>query len=282
MEAQEALLLEYISRPEVPEDIQDQVTAYQLLVKERVEQLRQDDEDILDVLDHSLTIETQVYQRMGKEPLCMLCPRLDKIALYPPQSEHTCHMQFRCGHSVHTQCFLNFSYHADVLANSLKCPHCSTSLMEDSAITFFRQMNTRRTQVQIVDLWNNNPAFRDSFRKICRERRIVSKAHTESARETRPIVREFKESIDIPVKTMLVIKKEYSAKIKALTSRRRFLSLGSRYMRNLSEFTKKYGIWSDQLEPLRGVKGVPRFPRRMRLPYRYNCSIDRLLRIKRM
>jgi len=282
MEAQEAVLLDYISRPEVPEDIQEQVTAYQLLVKQRVEQLRQADEDILDVLDHSLAIETQVYRRMGKEPLCMLCPRLDKVTLYPPQSEHTCRMEFRCGHTVHTQCFLHFSYHADVMTTSLKCPHCTTSLIEDSAITFFRQMNRRTNGVQIVDLWNNNPAFRDSFRQLCRERRIVTKAHTESARETRPIVREFKEIIDIPVKTLLVHKKEFSAKIKALTSRRRFLALGTRYMRNLSEFTKKYGIWSDQFGPLHGVQGVPRFPRRMRLPYRYNCSIDRLLRIKRM
>jgi len=281
MEAQEAVLLESIARPEVPDDIQAQLTTYQLRVKERVEDLRRIDADIVEVLDHSLDIEKRVHERMGKEPLCMLCPRLDKVALYPPTSNHTCRMEFRCGHSVHTQCFLHFSYHADVLPNSLTCPHCTTNLMEDSAISFFRQLN-RRTHIQVVELWNNDPVFRDTFRALCKERTIVIKAYTESRKDTRPIVREFKQIIDIPVKTLGVHKKEFSAKIKELTSRRRFLALGNRYMKRLSTFTKKYGIWSDDLGPLHGVQGVPRFPRRMRLPYRYNCSVDRLLRIKRM
>jgi len=279
---QEQCLLEYITRPELPEDIQEQLNTYYRLVESAVAAESRIDGNVQEILEHSLAIEQRVYERMGKPPPCIACPRLEKVDRVPSLSEHTCRMEFRCGHSVHTQCFLNYSYWAEMFTTSMTCPVCKITLMEDYAISFFRHQNRQGTPNRILDLWNTNEAFRLAFRDVCKHRRAAIKLFKECHTELQPIIREYKETIHIPIQTLLVHKKEYSKRIVNLVSRRRYISSSTAYMKRLNRFTKEHKIWSEALQALRGIRGVPHFPRRLKLSYRYNISLNRLLRIKRI
>jgi hypothetical protein len=171
---------------------------------------------------------------------------------------------------------MRYDIHAVV---STRCYICDETVMEPQAITFFRNAEEDDRRASVVELWANNPEFRTDLKALIKERAACIKLSSAYGKEARDIIREFKEVVHVPVQTVQLYKKTYTARIAAIPSRRRMIYYNNKYVKNLNEFCRKYKTWTSRFRPLRGMAGVPRIPRSMNLPWKYRSSASRLLRV---
>jgi dsRNA-specific ribonuclease len=275
----EQVLREYLQRETLPEDTQERLEAYQLRMRQALDrEERLDGNRVQEISEQFLALEGEILARMGKPALCILCPRLDHIERYPPASENKARMEFRCGHSVHSQCYINILIQQELLAWVTQCLICNTHILDDNAVHFHRANDLRIPRASAIDLWENNPSFRTDLKALCKQRSETLKTYKSVTKEIRTLLNGFKSSIDVSVQTISLYKKEYSKKLTKLQARRQMLRSVSKYNKYLSDFTKKYNIWSSGLRVLIGRQGVPRLSRNMTVPYRFRRSVQGLLR----
>jgi len=274
----EEVLREYLQMETLPEDTQDRLEAYQLRVRQMLEaEERLDGNRVQEISERFLALEGAVLARMGKPALCILCPRLDHIERYPQSSENKARMEFRCGHSVHSQCYINNLVQQELLAWATDCLICNTSILDEDAKRFHRVHDILTPRASAVDLWENTPSFRTDLKILCKQRSETLKLYKSATKEIRTLLDGYKSSINVSAQTISLYKKEYSKKITKLQARRQMLRSVTKYNKYLSDFTKKYNLWSSGLRVLIGRKGVPRLSRNMTLPYRFRRSVQRLL-----
>ena len=278
MEEQKTLLTEYLAMDTLPETMREEVKKYQLLVREELdEEYRMDGNRVREIIEESLAFQQEIFSRMGLPPPCALCPNLDDER-HPLKSENNGCMELRCGHHVHTQCYLNMIMKDDILISTTRCHICDASIMDESAITFFRR-RTDPVRGSVVNLWRNNATFRTEFQELCKQRAACMKICKETHKEIRKIVREYRTAVDVSVKTILLYKKEYSKRIVQVKSRRSMLYQLSKYSKNLTSFTKRYDLWTSSFRALRGLPGVPRIVDHMNIPFALRRSMRRYLRV---
>lgn len=238
-----------------------------------------DGDNVVQLTERALNVFNEASAQIGVPPECILCPRSDETTRYPPRTNHG-YMELRCGHKVHSQCYLNMMMRYDIHAVvSTRCYICDESVMEPQAITFFREMEQETRNASVVELWNTNPDFRTDLKALIKERSACVKLANVYGKEATEIIKEFKEVVNIPVQTVRLYRKTYTARIAAIQSRRKMIYYNSKYVKHLNEFCRKYKIWTSRFRPLRGMAGVPRLPASMNLPWKYRSSAARLLRV---
>ena len=238
-----------------------------------------DGDNVVQMTERAMALYNEACTQIGVPPECILCPRGDETTRYPPRNHHG-YMELRCGHKVHSQCYLNMMMRYDIHAVvSTRCYICDESVMEPQAITFFRDAEQDTRNASVVDLWTNNADFRTDLKALLKERSACIKLANVYGKEATEIIREFKEVVNIPVQTVKLYGKTYTSRITAITSRRKMIYYNSKYIKHLNEFCRKYKTWTSRFRPLRGMAGVPRLPASMNLPWKYRSSAARLLRI---
>jgi hypothetical protein len=278
MEAQKTLLTEYLTRDPLPETMREELKTYQRLLDEEITlERRMDGNRVREIVEESLTFQHEVFSRMGLPPPCAFCPDLDDDRR-PPRSDDNGCMDLRCGHHIHIQCFLNIVMKDDLMVSTIRCPVCDSSIMDEAGITFFRR-RTDPVRGSVLNLWRNNATFRTEFQELCKQRASCMKICKETHTEIRKIVREFHSAVDISVKTIRLYKKEYSKRIVQVKSRRKMLYQIAKYSNTLTNFTKRYELWTNSFRALRGLDGVPRIPEYMNIPFRLRRSLRRYLRV---
>ena len=280
MEEQETILREALAREVLPDTIREIMDEYKVQAFLEINRERNRDGDVRGMTERALTLYNEACSRVDIPQVCIQCPRDEEVTRYPPRS-HQGYMELRCGHKVHTQCYLNTMMRYDIHAViSTRCYICDESAMEPQAITFFREAEDEDRRASVIDLWRNNPEFRTDLKALIKQRAGCIKLSNVYSKEAKGILSEFKEAIDIPVQTVKMFKKTYTARITAITSRRRMIYYNNKYIKNLNEFCRKYKTWTSRFRPLRGMEGVPRIPVSMNLPWKYRCSGARLLRVR--
>lgn len=280
MEEQEAILREALAREVLPDTFREIMAEYKIQAFLEINRERNRDGDVREMTERALDLYNQACSRVDIPQECIQCPRDEEVTRYPPRTNHA-YMELRCGHKVHTQCYLNMMMRYDIHAViSTRCYICDESVMEPQAITFFRDAEEEDRRTSVVDLWRNNPEFRSDLKALLKQRSACIKLSTVFAKEAKEIISEFKEVTHIPVQTVKLFKKTYTARITAITSRRRMIYYNNKYIKNLNEFCRKYKTWTSRFRPLRGMEGVPRIPVTMNLPWKYRTSGARLLRVR--
>jgi len=279
MEEQEAILREAMARGDT-EGIRIAMAEYKTQAFNEINRERnRDGDNVVQLTERALNVFNEASAQIGVPPECILCPRADEMARYPPRTNHG-YMELRCGHKVHSQCYLNMMMRYDIHAVvSTRCYICDESVMEPQAITFFREMEQETRNASVVELWNTNPDFRTDLKALIKERSACVKLANVYGKEATEIIKEFKEVVNIPVQTVRLYRKTYTARIAAIQSRRKMIYYNSKYVKHLNEFCRKYKTWTSRFRPLRGMAGVPRLPASMNLPWKYRSSAARLLRV---
>ena len=280
MEEQELLLRNYLQGEVDPVYLEEQANIYQALVAAEISQYRfRDTGDAAQaIMENALALEELVYTRLGKRAPCSMCPRTQYDRASVPASEQTAYMHLRCGHKVHTHCFLHTSLRDDYIPSAINCPVCITPCVEEEAMAFFRRnANARRTNV--INLWETNPTFRTDLKKLMKLRRETMGLYRAYAKEVIPILREYKQTISVSVQAIAHYKKEYKTKLREIVLRRKMLYGVGKFNDEVSAFTKKYQTYLNNLRALRGVKGAPYIPANgLTVPWRYRRSPLRFLR----
>jgi len=279
MEEQEAILREAMARGDT-EGIRIAMAEYKTQAFNEINRERnRDGDNVVQLTERALNVFNEASAQIGVPPECILCPRADEMARYPPRTNHG-YMELRCGHKVHSQCYLNMMMRYDIHAVvSTRCYICDESVMEPQAITFFREMEQETRNASVVELWNTNPDFRTDLKALIKERSACVKLANVYGKEATEIIKEFKEVVNVPVQTVRLYRKTYTARIAAIQSRRKMIYYNSKYVKHLNEFCRKYKTWTSRFRPLRGMAGVPRLPASMNLPWKYRSSAARLLRV---
>ena len=277
MEQQELLLRTYLDGEVDPVYLEEQVHIYQNLVDEELAlQHLRDGDHAQAIMENSLALEELVYLRLGKRVPCVLCPRQHDTML--PQTEQTAHMHLRCGHKMHTHCFFNHMIRDDSFITAETCPICRTPLVEETILNFFRRDAIHR-RTNVVTLWENNPTFRTDLKDLMTLRRKTMGLYHQYAKEVIPIIKEYKQTISVSVQAIAHYKNEYKRRLRDIVLRRKMLSGVNMFKKRVSEFTKKYDIFLNNLHALQGIKGVPYVPRgSITVPWRYRRSPLRFLR----
>ena len=238
-----------------------------------------DGDNVTEMTERALALFNDASAQIGVPPECILCPRGDDRARYPPRTNHG-YMELRCGHKVHSQCYLNLMMRYDIhTVASTRCYICDETVMEPQAITFFRDAEEDTRNASVVDLWTNNADFRADLKALIKERGFCIRLGNVYGKEVKQIISEFKEVVNIPVQTVKLYRKTYTARITAIPSRRKMIYYNSKYVKHLNNFCRKYKTWASRFRPLRGMAGVPRLPVSMNLPWKYRSSASRLLRL---
>lgn len=279
MEEHETLLREAMARGDT-EGIRMAMAEYKEEAFLEINRERnRDGDNVQQMTERALALHNEASVQIGVPPECILCPRGDEMARYPPRTNHG-YMELRCEHKVHSQCYLNMMMRYDIHAVvSTRCYICDETVMEPQAILFFRDIDQDTRDASVVDLWNTNPDFRADLKALIKERAACVKLATVYGKEATQVIKEFKEIVNIPVQTVRLYRKTYTARLSAITSRRKMIYHNSKYVKHLNEFCRKYKTWTSRFRPLRGMAGVPRLPASMNLPWKYRSSAARLLRI---
>ena len=286
MEAQEQLIKEYILNLGDHDDmytyLKEQIEVLQqLFLQERDGRLRLD-LDIAELSGRFLKLEEEVYTILGLPHLCILCPRTEddkrRVPAFIPTE--TSRIEFRCGHSAHTQCHFNMISDQDTYVADIRCSVCDIRCVSEATRDFFRDDVGTRTRPNVVQLWQTNPSFREDVVKICKMRRDCMKYYRGYSSDIQPVLKEFKESTFVHAQAISMYKKEYSKKITAASSRRAMLYRVRQFNLFTRAFNNKYDTYLNQLRALRGLEGVPRIPRsHLTIPYRFRGPVRRLLRV---
>jgi hypothetical protein len=279
MEEQDTILREALAREVLPDTIREIMAEYKIQAFLEINRERNRDGDVREMTERVLSLYNEACSRVNIPPECILCPRDEEVARYPPKTHHG-YMELPCGHKVHTQCYLNMMMRYDIhTVASTRCYICDDTVMESQAITFFRNIEEDDRRASVVDLWTTNPDFRKDLKALIKERAACIKLSNVYGKEARDIINEFKQVVNIPVQTVRLYRQTYTARIAAITSRRRMIYYNNKYIKNLNDFCRKYKTWTSRFRPLRGMEGVPRLPTSMNLPWKYRSSAARLLRV---
>jgi hypothetical protein len=277
MEEQELLLRNYLDGEVDPAYLEEQVHIYQNLVDEELAlQHLRDGDRVQAIMENALALEELVYGRLGKRVPCAMCPREHDTTL--PHTEQTAYMHLRCGHKIHTHCFFNYIIRHDSFITSENCPVCRTPLVEEAALNFFRR-DARQRRTNVVALWENNPTFRTDLKELMKLRRTAMGTYRQYAKEVIPIIREYKQTISVSAQAIAHYKNEYKRRLRDIVLRRKMLSGVHVFKKRVSEFTKKYDIFLNNLHALQGIKGVPYVPRgSITVPWRYRRPVSYFLK----
>lgn len=293
MEQQELLLRTYLQEHPLPEGqgqgqedspidpayLEEQVELYQeLLVADLDLQDYRDGDRRQEIFEHALRVEELVYTRLGKRIPCGMCPRTkgDKLSL--PITEQTELMHLRCGHKIHSHCFFHHIIRDDFFMTAETCPICRTPCVEERALNFFRRNNNHR-RANVVSLWETNPTFRTDLKKLLKIRRETLRIYREYAKAVAPVLREYKQTITVSLQAIAHYKKEYKKKLRDIVLRRKMLRGVSTFNNEVTDFTKKYDIYLNNLHALHDVAGAPYIPiGSLVVPWRFRREPSRFLR----
>lgn len=267
------------------ENIRLYLQEYIRLAKLRINQERaMDGNDVQALKERSLALANEVHAYLGIPLLCPFCPEIVNIVDLDgnecPKPQTFGMMELRCGHQVHTQCFVNMLVRIDLTPLTSQCAICDASVLEPEALTFFRGLNGENQNGSAVHLWETNPEFRAELKALCKERVSCIKLSKDIYASMLQYQREFKEDVRISVKTIMMYKKEYQKKMNAIKSRRSMIYYHNRYTTRLNDFCKKYNVWSSRIRALRRIHGGPRLPVNMQIPWKFRRSISKMLRVK--
>jgi hypothetical protein len=274
---QEIALRDALAMEVLPETIRATMADYKAYASVEINRERNRDGDVAPMVERALALYNEACTRLNIPHECSLCPSEEDAARYPPRTHHG-YMELRCGHKVHTQCYLNMMMRYDIHAVvSTRCYICDQTAMEPQAITFFRDAEDNR-RASVVDLWTNNADFREELKALIKERSACIKRSIVYGKELKEVIREFKEVVNIPLQTVNLYRQTYTSRISSIPSRRKMIYHNSKYIKRLNEFCRKYKTWTSRFRPLRGMAGVPRLPVSMNIPWKYRTSAAMLIR----
>jgi hypothetical protein len=254
----------------------DMLLQYQRAITEVLDrERRMDGVRVEEILTRSLALQNDVCIHLGLPEVCALCSQKSADTDQCPPSRHTGYMPMRCGHRLHTQCYLNMLTDIDITTLTSRCPVCDVHVLEESAIHYYRTRRDGRENTSVVGLWEQNDVFRTELKLLCKKRSKCIKLCTETYRPMIDIKKEYEQITDVSLQTIRMYKKEYMKKISAIETRRSMISKNSRYSKDLMAFCKKYSIWPGQLRTLARIQGTPRTVRgNMQIPWKYRRGIS--------
>jgi hypothetical protein len=278
MEEHEFALREALAMEVLPETIRDTMADFKAYALLEIDRERNRDGDVTAMIDRALSLYNEVCARVGIPQECILCPTAEQLTRYPPRT-HNGYMELRCGHRVHTQCYLNVMMRHDIHSvMDTRCYICEQSVMEPQAITFFQDLEQDNRMASVVDLWTNNPEFREDLKVIIKERAACIKRSIAYGKEAKELIKEYKEVVNIPLQTLKLYRKTYTTRLSSIPSRRKMIYHNSKYIKRLNEFCRKYKTWTSRFRALRGMAGVPRLPASLNIPWKYRTSAMMILR----
>ena len=216
-------------------------------------------------MDLDLNLELLYLIPMAEQPptdnRCAYCPHQADINPAPREtSENPPFTQFRCGHRVHTHCFLLHLHISDAWLGRITCPECDQRIMNDDAVQFIRHRREdnpdRPNSVQ--NLWKDNEVFREEVReavKVQREANLEWKKFTKSVGDLK------KEWIQktSPYKTILKnMRAEFANRYKQIPGRVRASMLIAKAQRMKRRIRDTYDLGYYELERLNRIKGAPK------------------------
>ena len=202
---------------------------------------------------------------------CMLCPTTpEEVARVPPPPplEGAPMCQFRCGHSAHTHCCMNFFY-THGLDIQTRCLTCEEFLMLPQAREHYDRFERGRNidERQILELWNTNPTFKKDVKEYKRLLREANKAFKEYNPQLSLIKRRFKENILGSVEMIKLQRKQAIGEWRALPSKKAYLLSEARVQRHIGKIERTYNLSRWEFRNL--YRTIPRFPR---MTYRHTYS----------
>jgi hypothetical protein len=278
MEEHEFALREALDMDVLPETIRATMAEFKAYALIEINRERNRDGDVTAMVERALSLYNEACTRVGIPHECILCPSADQLTRYPPRTNDG-YIELRCGHKAHTQCYMNVMVGHDIgSVMDTRCYICDQTVMEPHAITFFHDLEQDNRMASVVDLWTNNPEFREDLRLIVKDRAACIKRSIAYGKEAKDLIKEFKEVVNIPLQTIKLYRQTYRSRLSSMPSRRKMIYHNSKYIKRLNEFCRKYKTWTSRFRPLRGMAGVPRLPASLNIPWKYRTTADSILR----
>jgi len=198
--------------------------------------------------------------------------------------------QLPCGHSLHTECFLFFTYISTEYFNQnillSLCPVCEQpNFSEERVNLLYRVEETRRTfsrDENIQKLWNENPGFREDIFKLSKLQRKSSAIITQYKKDRGVIKSHWQDEVKIYRNYINIKKKDIKQRLLRMPLRARARSKLSKILSLRREILRKYpGVLARQLSTMnRLVPGAPVIKHYGDFDLTYYFSTRFLLRVR--
>lgn len=216
------------------------------------------------------------------ENLCSLCPRTDEQRARLPQQpelEGAPMSDLRCGHQVHTHCFIN---ELSRRRQHSVCAECQVTMMREEAITFYRNLYDpydATAQQTLTTLWSNNEEFRKDVKEYKKLLGRSTKLHRIYTRDIKVIRNRFKENVLTSVAMINDQKRQATNEVNVLQSRKISKRAAGLVIRKSNQIKTKWDISPWALRELNDIEGAPKIPRSM-VYYRWHYSPKYIFRLK--
>jgi len=228
-----------------------------------------------------------------EEGRCSLCTNIGgyEFTEYTTQEEVPM-SKLRCGHEVHTHCFINHLFMQKVDA---ECKECNTKFLTDDASTYYTQLQEYQAEEQydqartnnennnnnrITNLWNNNEEFRSDIKAF---KKLVGAANKQLIifrKDLKEVNRKFRQNTLAPVELIKEHQKISRAEYKSLETLKSYRKIGNKLNNASSAIGEKWEATAWQIRRgLRDVEGAPKFGRTM-LFYKWRYGPKYMFRIR--
>ena len=228
-----------------------------------------------------------------EEARCSLCTTIGAYDFteYTEQEEVPM-SKLRCGHEVHTHCFINHLFMQKVDA---ECKECNMKFLTDDATTYYRQLHEYQAEEQydlarvnnennmnnrIANLWNDNEEFRTDIKAYRKLAGTANKFHKNFRKDLSEVHKKFKQNTLASVELIKEHQKITSTEYKSLDSLKSYRKIGNKLNNTSSALSEKWGATVWQLRrSLNNVEGAPKMGRSL-LFYKWRYTPKYLFRIR--
>jgi len=171
-------------------------------------------------------------------------------------------MHLRCGHTIHTACFLHQAYLDNIQWFRVSCETCDTTLIGEEHIQLLQQIEyPRRDPTELVNLWNNNEAFREEVHNLVKDEKKVKPIMKQFKEEAAVLKREWKEAILTSKSYLREQKRIFIKRYTHLPSYRKLRNGLARINRLSRRILHTYDLRRWSLDDLTNVPGAPKIKR---------------------
>jgi len=204
---------------------------------------------------------------------CSLCIE-EAFHLFTPP-EKAAFMNLRCGHQIHTNCFLIHVYTRFQNVLTFDCPICEILPLDTPLVEWLflnrRPVHTTHTD---QDLWNTNEEFRNDIRALSKIQKESSKYLIEYKKETTTLKRDWKNTMYTTLEFVKDQRRIFKRRLFGLGVRKKAISSIRRITQERNRMLNKYpSLTWQSFRNLRNIPGAPKlkhYPRSLLwryLPY---------------
>lgn len=201
------------------------------------------------------------YILLMAQERCSLCPHEADLNPAPPLEDNPPFTHFRCGHRVHTQCFIvQLSIHLDWFGR-VSCPDCAQRVLNDGVLNYlrdYRDYDAGGRVNTVANLWETNEVFREQVREAAKLERDAAKKRRVVKLQVDALKKEWKEKTDGYRTILKNMRDSYIRRFREIQGRREMALATGKARRMKTIIRQTYDLGYYELERINRIRGAPK------------------------